>query len=162
VDSDLHLRQQEKWLRSAYITLRVFGKNKSMVPLLTLTLSYFKMFRSELYNLMKTKTISTVELQRRFYDEVKHKITDDNNQVLSWVEVYLLSAYSKYKYVTELDSDFFDPIYPLARRVILKSLINTTSSETFVNIYNEISRNVGRFGLDHFLSKIELTENLKI
>jgi len=163
-NDSLTLRQQEKIFAHCRLAMRAFGARTHLIPEVFLFLIYIKVLYEDYYINIRSKTLSFLELQEKFYSIIKNKLNDDSETLLMWTEAYLILFYSNYinpylrhdkiyKYNSELRRD----------TLLINSIVNKSNNEKFLDIFENIERSrnssVG-LDLDHFIKRIELTESI--
>ncbi|MNX56644.1 hypothetical protein D3C86_874430 [compost metagenome] len=157
------LRQQEKIFAHCRLSLRAFGENMYLIPEVFLFLIFIKVLNEDYYADIRSKTFSILELQEKFYTIIKNKLNEDTERLLMWLEAYLVLYYSNYinpylkrDKIYKYDSDL------RTNTLLIDSVINKSSKEQFLNIFENIerSRNGGTLDLSHFIKRIDLTEAL--
>ncbi|MNQ94535.1 hypothetical protein D3C85_1100560 [compost metagenome] len=134
-----------------------------LIPEVFLFLIFIKVLNEDYYADIRSKTFSILELQEKFYTIIKNKLNEDTERLLMWLEAYLVLYYSNYinpylkrDKIYKYDSDL------RTNTLLIDSVINKSSKEQFLNIFENIerSRNGGTLDLSHFIKRIDLTEAL--
>lgn len=157
------LRQQEKIFAQCRLAMRAFKENMYLIPEIFLFLIYVKVLNEEYYNNIRSKIYSISELQEKFYQIIKNKLSGDNERLLMWLEAYLILFYSNF-----INPDYKrDKIYKYDSAIgentlLIKSIINKSDDQKFLGIFENISRlrNGGTLDLSHFIKRIDLTESI--
>ncbi|WP_018478986.1 KAP family P-loop NTPase fold protein [Pontibacter roseus] len=162
-DTPITLRQQEKIFAHARLALRSFKINEYVVPIIFLLLTYIKLINEELYNQIRSKTLSLKELQKEFKLIVGSKLTQDQERSFMWVEAQLVLYYNNSLY----NSYNRNNIYindETGKKLILKSVISPTKDIDFIETFERIDSNkrTGHLDLGHFINKIDLTANVQL
>jgi len=159
------LRQQEKILGLARLSLRSFNSNSYVVPHIFLFLAYIKVTNSEFYNSLKSKKLTVAKVQENFLSVIEATINEENERELIWLEVYLVNYYHNYlnssynrKELYERDNETGE------NKLLINSIINKESNSDFLHILENINRGrkEGNLDLDYFITRIELLEDIKM
>ena len=162
-NQNIPLRQQEKIFALARIALRSFGPNNFVIPQILLLLSYIKITNLQLYQNIKNKKLSLLELQEEFLKIFISVVKDETERDLIWFEAYLLNLYHNYieprynrNVLYEFDSETG------SNKLLINSIINKEKNTVLLNVLEIINgiRNEGDLDLSYLLKRIDLLENL--
>lgn len=164
-NSNVSLRQQEKIFAHARLVLRSFPENNYVIPSLFLLLIYMKIIDNTLYDKIRLKQLSILELQQEFINCIKFKDSKDEETEILFLEAYLVHYYNNYTntysnrirlYVKEETTD--------KNKLLISSLTDKTPEHTeFLGILENMSgrRNGGDLDIGYLLKKIDLAEAIK-
>lgn len=164
-NSNASLRQQEKIFAHARLVLRSFPENNYVIPSLFLLLIYMKIIDNALYDKIRLKQLSILELQQEFINCIKFKDSKDEETEILFLEAYLVHYYNNYTntysnrirlYVKEETTD--------KNKLLISSLTDKTPEHSeFLGILENMSerRNCGDLDIGYLLKKIDLTEAVK-
>ncbi|MEL1248378.1 KAP family P-loop NTPase fold protein [Flavobacterium helocola] len=161
----ISLRQQEKILSNARLSLKSFVFNSHLYPQIFVFFNIIKYTDREFYYKIRNKVLTVNELQNEFANLFKSKLTKEENTLLIKVESFLVHFYNNYYqpngndnllalnvefrlYELKIQSKFED--YSGQQSIFLKNLI----------YLNDQAYGSGEF-LENVLNKIELLEGFK-
>ena len=164
-NSNISLREQEKIFALAKIALRAFAENSYIFPFVYLFLTFIKIEKTDLYNKIKSRSLTIEQLQEDLFEIVGNKINEDNERELILLEAYLLTFYNN-----SLNSDYYhkSKLYEKDEegnnKLLINSIINKTKNIDLLHFLESIERrrSGGNLKIEYFLNKIELLEELKI
>jgi len=163
-DTSATLRQQEKIFAHARLALQSFRVDEYVVPIIFLLLTYIKLTDENLYNQIKSKSLSLKQLQEKFKAIVESKITKDRERSLMWVEAQLVLYYNNFLYGEHDRSNIFIN-GETGKKLLLNSAINSAKENDFIETFGRIDLNrsgASYLNLGHFISKIDLTTSVQI
>lgn len=163
--NSVSLRQQEKIFNLARISLRAFGNNYYVFPVVYLFLNYIKILENEYYVNLKLKKLTLSEMQEKFFEIVKSSEDENIQRDLMWLEGSLLNFYRNY-----LSKNNYSKIKLFERdnsgqnKLLIKSFIDNSKEREFLIILEsfETRRGGGELDLGYLINKIDLLEDLKV
>lgn len=159
---NLTLRQQEKILSHIRITLRTLNHSNYLIPTIFIFLVYIKTFYEKFYSELSNKTLSLNEVQNEFYEIVKRFLDDETIKLFVQTEAYLLTFYENDKLEFRGQSQILE-WKPNESKYELKINSKIDDSLFYEQLSNEPLRHeFSDLKLSYFLSKLNLTENIKI
>ncbi|MDP5199908.1 P-loop NTPase fold protein [Flavobacterium sp. DG2-3] len=158
-NSSITLRKQEKIFAHSRLVLRTFPENFQVVPFVFLFLIYAKILNEEFYMEIKSKKLNLSQLQIKFFEIVRTRKNEENEEQLMWLEAYLIIYYNNY---TKEDSNIFYRDQSGKRILNIKSMIDKNDTSYFLDVFRRIyeTRNLSSFSIDYFLNRIDLTVDL--
>ena len=160
----LTLRQQEKVMRHAGITLRSFDSKQYIIPELLIYLIYLRLFHNKLYFQIKNRELKHQklidEIESTLYGTIKHSTHRDLRII---IEAFMLLSYNEY-----LDPE--DKLIELSRfdeNVDFKvnsKFDNSENQRNFKYYIKNEKENIdrrGRVPIDYLIKKIDLIEPLQ-
>lgn len=161
---NLTLRQQEKILAHTRITFRTLNYDNYLIPTIFIFLVYIKMIHERFYSALSNKKLSIIEIQEEFFQIVHPFIDDDNKSLCVEIEAYLLKFYENFKsehksrghseiigWDSTENKDVLKIDSKIDNNLFLKRLTN-----------GKLSQDYSDMKLSYFLSKLNLTDNIKI
>jgi hypothetical protein len=165
-NSSITLRQQEKIFSHSRIVLRSFTDNMYLIPEVFLFLIFIKVMDEQLYNKLRSKQLTIEELQRNYYETVKDRLNNDNEnneRLLMWLEAYLVLYYNNYLgYYNSRNKILGIDSTTNKNRLLISSLINKEKNSAFLDIFENMDRgrSSGTLDFEHFFKRIDLIEPL--
>lgn len=163
-NSDASLRQQQKIFTNARIGLRTFGNNHYVIPAAFLYLNFIKIIHPNFYNEIRNKKLNLVDFQKSFLRTVQNKYTKDTERQLMWLEAYLGNYYNNFINERHLRNPFYHRNKENGENeLLIKSVVNPEKEREFLSIHENFYSNDDHpeRGIDYFLNRIELLEDLK-
>lgn len=156
--ANLSLRQQEKILSHTRITLRTLNYNNYLIPVFYGFLIYLKNIHEDLYHNLVNKNISLTQSQNDFYEIIKPYLNNDNEYYFIEIEALLLVYYQNYISGFRGNNDIYERISG-EYKLNIESKIN---NDLLLSYYTRFNRDYFNLGLDYFIKKLELADDIKI
>ncbi|MDP3462889.1 MAG: P-loop NTPase fold protein [Bacteroidales bacterium] len=164
-NTPIPLRQQEKILVLAKLSLRTFDDNQYVIPSVFLFLNFIKVIYNDFYEDLKYKRLSINQLQERFFEIIKPNKNEETERELMWLEGYLLNFYNNFLYTRFNRNKLYEHDKTSGKNKLkIRSIINEKAENDFLVIFENFDRgrNDGDLDLGYFLKRIDLLENLKL
>ena len=158
----LTLRQQEKILAHARVSLNGFNPNNYLFPELFLVLIYFKAQHLEFYQQIRVQKYSIQELMNSFESLIPSSLSDEELRIYIFIEAQLVFFYNNF-----INSRNEKSLYGNDEDGKKKILYNSTlkiGGGIFENIIERYSNNSNIYGLklSFIIDRIDLMENINM
>jgi hypothetical protein len=158
---EIALRQQEKIFVQSKLALRSFKDDSYIIPQLFIFLVYLKIIHEDLYIKVNRKSLSIEEMQSEFFKIIGNKINNLTEKKIIRLEVYLVNAYSNFKFGTYPKDHLLKINDDNSKyKLVIKSVSDKSDDAEFFlkDLENMVHSDVRDISMEQLLKKINLTE----
>lgn len=135
-NTSIPLRQQEKIFVLARLSLRTFKEYNDLIPFVYMFLIYIKVVHSNVYDKIRNKQLTLLQLQENILRIVKQNNNKETETNLMWLEAYMLNYYHNYINPRHNKQQFYEYDKDAGENILLiKSIISSTDDKYFLHIF---------------------------